>query len=157
MVLSKESVHPLQIPQTLFGHLLSLSLAVRSLVLGLQWGEESSKLSRPVAASSLPPRRSLLGHLLVLVPSGEKAEVEEELEEEVEDGSGEESDDETVQGQKGTEGIIEIENPNLVKPKLVKAKDIDRLKLIRELRAEAARKREEEKASKELKKAEARK
>ncbi|KAJ8638839.1 hypothetical protein MRB53_015533 [Persea americana] len=99
---------------------------------------------------------------------------------------------------KGAQGVIEIENPNLVKPKNVKAKDIDiekttelsrrereeiekqkaherymrlqeqgkteqarkdleRLALIRQQRADAARKREEEKAAKEMKKTEARK
>ncbi|KAH9610997.1 hypothetical protein KSS87_013228 [Heliosperma pusillum] len=124
-----------------------------------------------------------------------EAEEEEEIDE-VE--SEEESDEDTQQKSKGTEGIIEIENPNLVKPKNVKAKDIDldrttelsrrereelekqraherymklqeqgkteqarkdldRLKLIREQRAEAAKKREEEKAAKEAKKVEARK
>jgi hypothetical protein len=30
-----------------------------------------------------------------------------------------------IQKHKGTEGLIEIENPNLVKPKNIKAKDID--------------------------------
>ncbi|GMH05482.1 hypothetical protein Nepgr_007322 [Nepenthes gracilis] len=126
----------------------------------------------------------------------EEAEQEEvETEEEEEE---EESDDETQQKRKGTESIIDIENPNLVKPKDLKAKNVDiekttelsrrereelekqkaherymrlqeqgkteqarkdleRLKLIREQRAEAARKREEEKAAKEQKKAEARK
>ncbi|XP_074272299.1 uncharacterized protein LOC141596136 [Silene latifolia] len=125
-----------------------------------------------------------------------EAEEEEEEIDEVE--SGEESGDDIQQKSKGTEGIIEIENPNLVKPKNVKAKDIDldrttelsrrereelekqraherymklqeqgkteqarkdldRLKLIREQRAEAAKKREEEKAAKDAKKVEARK
>ncbi|KAF3680495.1 28 kDa heat- and acid-stable phosphoprotein [Capsicum annuum] len=92
-----------------------------------------------------------------------------------------------VQKRKGTQGIIEIENPNLVKPKNVKAKNVDiekttelsrrereeiekqqaherymrlqeqgkteqarkdleRLALIRQQRADAAKKREEEKA-----------
>lgn len=30
-----------------------------------------------------------------------------------------------MQKNKGTQGIIEIENPNLVKPKNVKARDVD--------------------------------
>ncbi|PPS16431.1 hypothetical protein GOBAR_AA04133 [Gossypium barbadense] len=99
---------------------------------------------------------------------------------------------------KGTQGLIEIENPNLAKPKNVKAKDLvmgrttelsrrereeiekqkaherymklqeqgkteqarkdlERLALIRKQRAEAAKKREEEKAVREQKKVEARK
>uniref|UniRef100_A0A1D1XLL7 Heat-and acid-stable phosphoprotein n=1 Tax=Anthurium amnicola TaxID=1678845 RepID=A0A1D1XLL7_9ARAE len=48
-----------------------------------------------------------------------KEVVEEEEREEV---SEEESDDETEK-KKGTEGIIEIENPNLVKPKTLKARE----------------------------------
>ena len=39
--------------------------------------------------------------------------------------SGEESEEESNEKRKGIEGIIEIENPNLVKPKTVKARDID--------------------------------
>ncbi|MCL7026256.1 hypothetical protein MKW94_019834, partial [Papaver nudicaule] len=99
---------------------------------------------------------------------------------------------------KGTEGVIEISNPNIVKKKNLKARDVDlekttelsrrereeiekqksherwmkmqeqgktesskkdleRLELIRQQRAEAAKKREEEKAAKESKKVEARK
>ncbi|XP_074308059.1 uncharacterized protein LOC141642960 [Silene latifolia] len=126
-------------------------------------------------------------------------EAEEEEEEEVDEVESEEdSDEDSQQKTKGTEGIIEIENPNLVKAKNVKAKNIDldkttelsrrereelekqraherymklqeqgktdqakkdleRLKLIREQRAEAAKKREEEKAAKDAKKVEARK
>ncbi|KAJ4726385.1 putative 28 kDa heat-and acid-stable phosphoprotein [Melia azedarach] len=52
----------------------------------------------------------------------EEAEVKEEEEEE------EESEEELEEGsekRKGTQGIIEIENPNLVKPKNLKAKDVD--------------------------------
>ncbi|GMN43646.1 hypothetical protein TIFTF001_012858 [Ficus carica] len=89
-------------------------------------------------------------------------------EEEVEEESGEESEEEDGnEKRKGIEGIIEIENPNLAKTKAVKVRDIDmgkttelsrqRLSLIRQQRAEAAKKREEEKAVKEQKKAEARK
>ncbi|KAJ6832695.1 28 kDa heat- and acid-stable phosphoprotein [Iris pallida] len=126
----------------------------------------------------------------------EEAENREE-EEESEQESEEDSSDETEK-RKGTQGIIEIENPNLVKPKTVKArdasvekttelsrrereeiekqkaherymrlqeqgkteqarKDLERLALIRQQRADAAKKREEEKAAKETKRAEARK
>ncbi|KAF7840303.1 28 kDa heat- and acid-stable phosphoprotein [Senna tora] len=52
----------------------------------------------------------------------------EDEEEEIEEASGEESeesDEETTQKTKGTQGVIEIENPNLVKPKSIKARDID--------------------------------
>ncbi|KAJ8447982.1 hypothetical protein Cgig2_028858 [Carnegiea gigantea] len=54
-------------------------------------------------------------------------EAEEEEEEVIEEqeGSEEESDEDSQQKRKGTQGIIEIENPNLVKPKNVKAKNID--------------------------------
>ncbi|KAE8733633.1 28 kDa heat- and acid-stable phosphoprotein [Hibiscus syriacus] len=124
----------------------------------------------------------------------EEAEVKEEVEQE----ESEEEIEEEPEKRKGTQGIIQIENPNLAKPKNVKAKDIDmgkttelsrrereeiekqkaherymklqeqgkteqsrkdleRLAMIREQRAEAAKKREEEKAAKEQKKVEARK
>uniref|UniRef100_A0A175YM61 Casein kinase substrate phosphoprotein PP28 domain-containing protein n=1 Tax=Daucus carota subsp. sativus TaxID=79200 RepID=A0A175YM61_DAUCS len=110
----------------------------------------------------------------------EDEKLEEESEEESDDSEGEEK-------KKGTEGIIDIVNPNLVKPKNLKArdidiekttelsrrereeiekqkaherymrlqeqgkteqarKDLDRLALIRQQRAEAAKKRDEEKA-----------
>ncbi|XVF87407.1 hypothetical protein PTKIN_Ptkin18bG0117900 [Pterospermum kingtungense] len=49
---------------------------------------------------------------------------EEESEEESGQESGEESDDETEK-RKGTQGVIEINNPNLQKPKNVKARDVD--------------------------------
>lgn len=52
-------------------------------------------------------------------------EEKEEIEEASEEESEEESDEETTQKTKGTQGIIEIENPNLVKPKSLKAKDVD--------------------------------
>ncbi|XP_057947898.1 uncharacterized protein LOC131143683 [Malania oleifera] len=52
-----------------------------------------------------------------------KEQVEVEEEEEVIE-SGEESEEEHEK-QKGTQGIIEIENPNLVKPKNMKARDIN--------------------------------
>ncbi|XP_073115282.1 uncharacterized protein [Elaeis guineensis] len=51
----------------------------------------------------------------------EEAEDKEEgTEEEAEDDSGEETE-----RRKGIEGIIQIENPNLVKPKIMKAKEVD--------------------------------
>ncbi|PRQ29052.1 putative casein kinase substrate, phosphoprotein PP28 [Rosa chinensis] len=56
-----------------------------------------------------------------------EAEHEEEPEEDFvsfEDGSDEESDGQDEK-KKGVQGIIEIENPNVVKPKTLKAKDID--------------------------------
>ncbi|XVE80062.1 hypothetical protein DITRI_Ditri14bG0109100 [Diplodiscus trichospermus] len=121
----------------------------------------------------------------------EEAEVEEEEEES-------EEEVEETEKRKGTQGLIEIENPNLAKQKNVKAKDVDmgkttelsrrereeiekqkaherymklqeegkteqarkdleRLALIRQQRAEAAKKREEVKAARELKKVEAHK
>ncbi|XP_055802794.1 uncharacterized protein LOC129871998 [Solanum dulcamara] len=53
----------------------------------------------------------------------EEAEIEEnERSEESEEESEEDSDGEK---RKGTQGIIEIENPNLVKPKNVKARNVD--------------------------------
>uniref|UniRef100_A0A7N0UG75 Casein kinase substrate phosphoprotein PP28 domain-containing protein n=1 Tax=Kalanchoe fedtschenkoi TaxID=63787 RepID=A0A7N0UG75_KALFE len=53
-----------------------------------------------------------------------RQEVAEDVEEEEEEESEEESEDESEK-RKGTQGIIEIENPNLVKPKNLKAKNID--------------------------------
>ncbi|KAL6845558.1 hypothetical protein ACP4OV_025053 [Aristida adscensionis] len=115
----------------------------------------------------------------------EEEEEEEEREESEEEESEDESDDKPKH--KGTEGLIQIENPNLVKAKNIKAKEVDaeeiekqkaherymklqeqgkteqarkdleRLALIRQQRADAAKKREEEKAAKEQRKAEARK
>ncbi|CAA3012505.1 anthocyanidin 3-O-glucoside 2 -O-glucosyltransferase-like [Olea europaea subsp. europaea] len=114
----------------------------------------------------------------------EEAELEEE--ERSEEESEESSKDEAETEQKGTQGIIQVENPNLAKPKNVKArdinmdkttelsrrergeiekqkaherymklqeqgktdqaqKDLERLALIRQKRADAAKKREEEK------------
>ncbi|XP_058100635.1 uncharacterized protein LOC131245303 isoform X1 [Magnolia sinica] len=115
-----------------------------------------------------------------------------------EDEEEEESEEEETEKRKGPQSVIEIENPNLVKPKNVKARDVDiekttdlsrrereeiekqkaherfmrlqeqgkteqsrkdleRLSLIRQQRADAAKKREEVKAAKEQKKAETRK
>lgn len=51
----------------------------------------------------------------------EEAEEEEEVESEEESEEGEEESEK----RKGTQGLIEIENPNLVKPKNVKAKNVD--------------------------------
>ncbi|THG12874.1 hypothetical protein TEA_015766 [Camellia sinensis var. sinensis] len=117
---------------------------------------------------------------------GGPVEAEQDEEERSEEESEEESDEEPEK-RKGNQGIIEIENPNLVKPKTLKAKDVDiekttelsrrereeiekqkaherymrmqeqgkteqarkdleRLALIRQQRAEAAKKRDEEKA-----------
>ncbi|XP_004505113.1 uncharacterized protein [Cicer arietinum] len=54
-----------------------------------------------------------------------EAENEEDPTKEVsEDESEEESEDENIKA-KGVQGVIEIENPNLVKPKNIKARDID--------------------------------
>ncbi|GKV36787.1 hypothetical protein SLEP1_g44880 [Rubroshorea leprosula] len=50
---------------------------------------------------------------------------EEESEEESGQESGEESDDDQAEKRKGTQGLIEIENPNLAKQKNLKAKDVD--------------------------------
>ncbi|KAF4398210.1 hypothetical protein G4B88_009826 [Cannabis sativa] len=57
----------------------------------------------------------------------QEVEYEEEQESAEDSGeeSGEESDGNNEQKRKGTQGIIEIENPNLVKPKTLKARDID--------------------------------
>ncbi|KAL0328879.1 UNVERIFIED_CONTAM: heat- and acid-stable phosphoprotein [Sesamum calycinum] len=52
----------------------------------------------------------------------EEAEVEED--ERSDEESVEESEDETEKT-KGTQGVIQIENPNLVKPKNLKARDVD--------------------------------
>ncbi|KAM1755489.1 hypothetical protein ACFX11_007775 [Malus domestica] len=60
-----------------------------------------------VAGSSARPR------------SFKREEAEEESEEESEE------EQEESEKRKGTQGIIEIENPNLVKPKNVKAKNVD--------------------------------
>ncbi|PAN28493.1 hypothetical protein GQ55_5G156600 [Panicum hallii var. hallii] len=56
-----------------------------------------------------------------------KEEEEEEEEEEREESEEEESEDESDDKpkHKGTEGIIQIENPNLVKAKNIKAKEVD--------------------------------
>ncbi|KAK1699219.1 hypothetical protein QYE76_015916 [Lolium multiflorum] len=132
--------------------------------------------------------------------SFKKKQVEKEVYERREEPIDEEDEEEVekTEKHKGTAGLIEIDNPNLVKPKGIKAKDVDvdrtaglsrrereeiekqrsilhykrlqeegktdqarkdldRLSLIRQERAEAAKKREEEKAAKEERKAEARK
>ncbi|GAV76968.1 PP28 domain-containing protein [Cephalotus follicularis] len=56
--------------------------------------------------------------------SEEAEHEEEESGEESGEGYGEESDDQTEK-RKGTQGIIQYENPNMVKPKNLKARDID--------------------------------
>ncbi|CAL5411334.1 unnamed protein product [Camellia sinensis] len=57
-------------------------------------------------------------------PEEMRVEAEENEEERSEEESEEESDEEPEK-RKGNQGIIEIENPNLVKPKTLKAKDVD--------------------------------
>ncbi|XP_057433516.1 uncharacterized protein LOC130726289 [Lotus japonicus] len=54
-----------------------------------------------------------------------EAEHEEEDPEQVSEDESEEESEEETKKNKGTQGIIEIENPNLVKPKNVKARDVD--------------------------------
>ncbi|KAJ1689757.1 hypothetical protein LUZ63_013912 [Rhynchospora breviuscula] len=54
----------------------------------------------------------------------EEAEYDEREENEEPEESEEENEDDSTK-KKGTEGIIKIENPNLVKPKNVKAKEVD--------------------------------
>lgn len=131
-------------------------------------------------------------------PRSFRQEAKEEEEEEEEESSEEESEESASEKKKGTQGLIQIENPNITKPKNTKArdadlekttelsrrereelekqkaherymrlqeqgkteqakKDLERLSLIRQQRADAAKKREEEKAAKEMKKSEARK
>ncbi|XP_026411973.1 28 kDa heat- and acid-stable phosphoprotein-like [Papaver somniferum] len=53
-----------------------------------------------------------------------RQEEAEEVEEEIESESEEESGDESEK-RKGTEGVIEISNPNIVKKKNLKARDVD--------------------------------
>ncbi|XP_021684399.1 uncharacterized protein LOC110667744 isoform X1 [Hevea brasiliensis] len=50
---------------------------------------------------------------------------QEEARAELEDESEEEVEEESEQKRKGAQGLIEIENPNLVKPKNLKARDVD--------------------------------
>ncbi|KAA8519724.1 hypothetical protein F0562_013980 [Nyssa sinensis] len=50
---------------------------------------------------------------------------EAELEEDISEEESEQESDEETEKRKGTEGIIEIENPNLAKPKTLKARDVD--------------------------------
>ncbi|XP_038981472.1 28 kDa heat- and acid-stable phosphoprotein-like isoform X1 [Phoenix dactylifera] len=133
-----------------------------------------STLEEMIAGTSSRPRRF------------KQVEVEHKEGEEIEEESEEDSEEETER-RKGIQGIIQIENPNLVKPKTMKAgqadlerttelsrrereeiekqkaherymrlqeqgkteqarKDLERLALVRKQRAEAAKKREEEKA-----------
>ncbi|KAL1206321.1 hypothetical protein V5N11_020131 [Cardamine amara subsp. amara] len=49
----------------------------------------------------------------------------EDVEDESEGESEEESEDETDVKKKGTESVIEVDNPNRVKPKTLKARDLD--------------------------------
>ncbi|CAM8979593.1 unnamed protein product [Rhodiola kirilowii] len=137
------------------------------------------------------PEEMLSGHF-ARPRTFRQAEAVVNVEEEDQEEYGDEIKEETEK-RKGTEGIIEIENPNLFKAKALKAKDVDvgkttelsrrereelekqksrerfmrlqeqgkteqakkdldRLALIRQQRAEAAKKREQEKAAKEAKK-----
>ncbi|KAF9608720.1 hypothetical protein IFM89_010852 [Coptis chinensis] len=57
-------------------------------------------------------------------PRSFRQEVPEEQEEEEEVESEEESEEESEKP-KGTQGVIEVQNPNLVKPKNMKARDVD--------------------------------
>ncbi|GAU39572.1 hypothetical protein TSUD_384550 [Trifolium subterraneum] len=115
--------------------------------------------SKPTGRRQFSTQEDLLAGTSTRPRTFRQKEAENEEEPEVVSGdeSGEESDGETKK-KKGTQGIIEIENPNLVKPKNLKARDVDvekttelsrqRLALIRQQRAEAAKKRDEEKAGK---------
>ncbi|XP_042044948.1 28 kDa heat- and acid-stable phosphoprotein-like [Salvia splendens] len=126
-----------------------------------------------------------------------RKEVADVVEDETSDVESEEESEGEPEKVKGAEGVIQIENPNLVKPKNLKArdadfekttelsrrereeiekqkaherymklqeqgktdqakKDLERLALIRQQRADAAKKREEEKAAKDQKKVEGR-
>ncbi|KAI9198007.1 hypothetical protein LWI28_008568 [Acer negundo] len=61
-----------------------------------------------------------------LAAEHEKEEEEEEVsDQESGEGSEEGSGDEKPEKRKGTQGLIDIENPNFVKPKNLKAKDVD--------------------------------
>ncbi|KAL1560293.1 28 kDa heat- and acid-stable phosphoprotein-like [Salvia divinorum] len=127
-----------------------------------------------------------------------RKEVADVIEDETSDVESEEESEGEPEKVKGAEGVIQIENPNLVKPKNLKArdadfdkttelsrrereeiekqkaherymklqeqgktdqakKDLERLALIRQQRADAAKKREEERAAKDQKKVEGRK
>ncbi|RZS11934.1 hypothetical protein BHM03_00043327 [Ensete ventricosum] len=102
----------------------------------------------------------------------QQKEAEYSEEEESGEESGGDSEQETEK-KKGILHISEIQNPNLVKPKNMKARAADvsgmwkallnsldekeRLAMVRQQRVEAAKKRDEEKAAKEQKRAEARK
>ncbi|XP_071707487.1 uncharacterized protein [Rutidosis leptorrhynchoides] len=54
-----------------------------------------------------------------------KKEEELDIEEERSDEESEESSDEESDRKKGTQGVIEIENPNMARPKTLKARDAD--------------------------------
>ncbi|KAK9936465.1 hypothetical protein M0R45_013306 [Rubus argutus] len=85
--------------------------------------------SKPTGHRQFSSREDLLAGISTRPRSFSKREAEHEEEPEedfvsFEDGSEEESDGQDEK-KKGIQGIIEIENPNLVKPKTLKAKDID--------------------------------
>ncbi|XP_010481510.1 PREDICTED: 28 kDa heat- and acid-stable phosphoprotein-like [Camelina sativa] len=54
-----------------------------------------------------------------------EAEYEEDVENESEEESEEESEDDADVKKKGTEAVIEVDNPNRVRPKTLKARDLD--------------------------------
>ncbi|KAH6773655.1 28 kDa heat/acid-stable phosphoprotein-like protein [Perilla frutescens var. hirtella] len=58
-------------------------------------------------------------------PRSFKKEVAEAVEDETSDVESEEESDDEPEKAKGTQGVIQIENPNLVKPKNLKARDVD--------------------------------
>eukprot|EP00245_Coleochaete_scutata_P006084 TRINITY_DN20216_c0_g1_i1.p1 TRINITY_DN20216_c0_g1~~TRINITY_DN20216_c0_g1_i1.p1 ORF type:complete len:167 (-),score=71.35 TRINITY_DN20216_c0_g1_i1:706-1206(-) len=55
---------------------------------------------------------------------------ENKNEEESEEEESSSSEDEASDKQKGVQGLIQVENPNLVKPKTLKAKDLDESKAV---------------------------
>ncbi|EOA13909.1 hypothetical protein CARUB_v10027026mg, partial [Capsella rubella] len=55
-----------------------------------------------------------------------EAEYEEDVEDESEEESEEESEDDADVKKKGTESVIEVDNPNRVRQKTIKARDLDR-------------------------------
>ncbi|KAK9936496.1 hypothetical protein M0R45_013336 [Rubus argutus] len=86
--------------------------------------------SKPTGHRQFSSREDLLAGTSTRPRSFSKREAEHEEEPEedfvsFEDGSEEESDGQDEVKEERHSGIIEIENPNLVKPKTLKAKDID--------------------------------
>ncbi|KAJ9563189.1 hypothetical protein OSB04_008349 [Centaurea solstitialis] len=155
--------------------------------------------SRSSVVVGAPQKRHVVGHRIRVLSVAEAEVEEEERSEEESEESSEEDSDVSIQlfghygynRKKGTQGVIEIDNPNMARPKTLKARDVDldkttelsrrereeiekqraherymklqeqgkteqarkdleRLALIRQQRAEAAKKREEEKAELEV-------